>query len=63
MKKFVAYWSTDFSNPGLQILGPEAFTEEFCYSPKDIFDISSLKVGETWQSPHYGYHHTIIRIE
>ncbi len=60
-KKFRAYWSNDFCNPGTRYLGESYFTVELCYSTADIVAIRALDVGQTWKSHDYGSAHTVTR--
>jgi len=61
-KKYRAYWSRDFHNPGARRVDEAFFTEELCYSKDDIVAIRALVVGETWESWHYGSAHIVTRL-
>ncbi len=61
-KRFRAYWSNDFCNPGTRKVSESFFSAELCYSVADIETIAALKIGEKWSSVHYGSAHTVTRI-
>lgn len=61
-KKFRAYWSNDFYNPGTRQVSARYFSVERSYSPDDIAAIRALSVGDTWKSQHYGLAHTVTRM-
>lgn len=64
---YAAFWSVDaFHSPSgedvRQIVGPAMFCDELGYDPDDIAGIAALSVGQSWESPDYGYAHTVRRI-
>lgn len=61
-KKFRAYWSNDFYNPGTRQVSARYFSVECSYSTDDIAAIEALAVGDTWKSQHYGFAHTVTRM-
>ena len=64
---YLAYWSEEaFYTPKggdtRQLLGPALFCESLCYDRDDIAGIAALGVGQSWESPDYGYMHTVRRV-
>jgi len=62
MKTFRAYWSESFSNSSTYTKAEDFFCNSNCYHPEDIAAIQALEVGQQWEAPHYGHHHTVTRL-
>lgn len=60
-KKFTAYWSSDFYNPGKRQVSEKFFATDRGYEDDEIAAIKALAVGEKWESPDYGFAHTVTR--
>ncbi|WP_199028452.1 hypothetical protein [Ralstonia sp. ASV6] len=62
LRQYSASWDQNFHKPGTQVLGVEFFSEATGYSVEDLAGIRSLRVGDTWKSPHDGDSHTVTRL-
>ncbi len=64
---YLAFWSEEaFCSPKggdtRNILGPALFCDARCYDRDDINGIAALGTGQSWESPDYGYMHTVRRL-
>jgi len=66
-KLFMCFWNAeafDLSDDNqVTMKGLDNFTEGNGYDEKDISDINSLEIGQSWNSPKYHNDHIITRIK